>query len=181
MTGDFHEVVKKISGYNVVPISTEHLILDVLSDGLDALVSKAKYTVYRYGRINEVGKELEREVSDIVNKSMGFVIIPHSQRVGYPDMRVNAKEGLPTFIEVKVTTVTEGELDTQRRFYMSSGNKIQDNGHHLLVLLYVKAEGDGFKLKAWRINDLYDLQVSFKGEYNASSKDFARLKVLRHS
>ncbi|MDE0399811.1 MAG: hypothetical protein OXL96_18620 [Candidatus Poribacteria bacterium] len=176
----FHEVVMQLSGHAVVPVNDNHVILDVLSGGLDTLLTKSKYTLYKYKRINEVGKSLEGEILDILDKNSEIETVPVGQHVGYPDMCARTG-GTFTYLEVKVTGVLEGETDTQRRFYMSSGKKIKHDGHHLLVLLYLEAEGAGFRLRSWRINDLYNLQVGIKKEYNASSRDFAMLRTLRHS
>lgn len=176
----FHEVIRELSGYDAVPIDTDHPILDTLSRGLASLLSKSKFVKYQYKRINEIGTELEREVSDILGKNPEIEVQPFGQRVGYPDMCAKIR-GTHVFLEVKATTALEKDTDSQRRFYISSGRKIRHDGHHVLVLLYVKSEGEGFRLRAWRVNDLYDLQIRLKNEYNANSQDFAKLKILCHS
>ena len=181
VTDDFHKVVLKLSEHEVIPIAEDHPVLNILSRGLDALVDKSKYTLYRRKRVNEVGKSLEREVYDILDNNQSVDIAPYSQHVGYPDMFGRIPGHAPFFVEVKITAVREDDTDSQRRFYLSSGRKIKNNGHHLLILLYMREDGDAHRLKAWRINDLYDLQISLKREYNAGSDDFARLRTLRHS
>ena len=154
-----------------------------MSKGLNDILSKSKYTKYEYKRINDLGKSLENEIKGIIKNNNEVKLIPFSQHMGYPDLRLEINNEI-IFIEIKTTSQTEEFNSTQRVFYYTNGNKISDDGYHLLIQLFVEASPNNpnsFTLKKWKIKDLYSLNVSLKKEYNASYRDLNNLPILSNS
>ncbi len=180
MSVEFHSLIKDTCDKTVLQTQKSHPILKILSNGLNIILRKSKYTRYEDRRINDLGKSLEQEIKDIITHDNDIKLIPYSQHLGYPDLRVQI-HGKVVFIEIKTTSKEENFDSTQRVFYYTNGNKISDDGYHLLIQLFLEASPsnpNSYIFKKWRIRDLYSLSVSLKREYNASYRDLNNLPVL---
>ena len=182
----FPDLVSKLSGCNVIAINPPHPLINTLEKGLNDMVSRAKYTRYHGGRVNEVGRSLEAEIRAIIESSGVATIERPGQAAGYPDMSLKAKDGTRYYLEIKTTTESRNKPSALRAFYISSGKKITWDAHHLLVHLYVTqipsvGKMSEFKLVGWVINDLYGLSLRPKLEYNASHADMSTLSTLASS
>ncbi len=179
----FSELVKTSCNRTVFETEKDHPILKILSKGLNDIIQKSKYTRYEGGRINDLGKSLEHEIKDIIEHNNDIELLPYSQHMGYPDLRLKINSKI-VFIEIKTTAKEEGFNSTQRVFYYTNGNKITDDGHHLLIQLFLKSSlsnPNSYIFKKWKIKDLYSLSIGLKKEYNASYRDLNNLPVLCNS
>lgn len=176
----FSDLVKDSCQKDVRQIDRGHPILKLLSKGLDGILKKSAYTRYEDRRINDLGKSLETEIKSIIENSSECKIIPYSQHMGYPDLRLEINDDI-VFIEIKTTSKDENFSSTQRVFYFTNGNKITSNGYHILVQLFLEPSPNNpnsYQFKKWKIKDLHSLNINLKQEYNASYKDLHELPTL---
>ncbi len=179
----FSELVSTSCGKSVVEIKKNHPILEILSQGLNTILSKSKYTRYEDKRINDLGRALEQEIKDIIKNHKDVELLPYSQHVGYPDLRLKIQNDI-VFIEIKTSSKDDNFKSTQRVFYYTNGNKISADGYHLLIQLFLKPSPNNpnsYIFKKWRISDLFSLKIGLKSEYNASYKDLNELPILCNS
>ncbi len=182
----FPALVHRLSGHAVIAIDPRHPLIDTLEKGLNGMLSRARYTRYHGGRVNEVGRSLEAEIRGIIESSGVASIERQRQAAGYPDMSLRARDGTRCYLEIKTTTESANRPSTLRAFYISSGNKITSDAHHLLVHLYVTqiptvGKKSEFQLNGWVIKDLHGLALRPKLEYNASHADMSALSTLASS
>jgi len=176
-------LVKDSCKKTVFKTKKNHPILKILSKGLNDIIAKSKYTRYEDRRINDLGKSLEQEIRDIIKHDGEIELIPYSQHMGYPDLRLKINNEI-VFIEIKTTSKYDGFNSTQRVFYYTNGNKITDDGYHLLIQLFLEpspTNPNSYIFKKWKIKDLYSLNVILKKEYNASYRDLNSLPALCNS
>ena len=176
----FPDIVKMLSGHDVIPTPSDHPVLRLLASELDLLLGKQTYTAYTAKRVNEVGSQLEKEIRDIVSRGGSLQAMP---RQGYPDMLVEFPGHESVYIEVKTTTKAPDEKSSFRAFYLSTGKKITRCASHVLVRLFLEQVSSTgmqsmFKLASWEVQDLHCLRLRLKKEYNASPNDMSQLPTL---
>ena len=135
------------------------------------------------GRPNELGNYLERVLMSRLDESLHFSVdMPrteqgHKQAVGYPDgIIIDELRNVVAYFDVNIFQ-EKTRTSTLRSFYYQPTNqsKISHDAPHFLVGFVVDSLGDNnrspFIIKDYEIVDIYDLEVNFKAEFNASNRD----------
>ena len=112
-------------------------------------------------RYNECGNDME----NVLKKSSNGKLTGLGQAAGYPDL---IDEIGQYYLECKVAAADS--IDSSfRSFYLSTLKKIKKSQPHLLVC-FKHRDGKLSKDDEPIVRDLYDLELTMKQEWNASSK-----------
>ena len=182
----FRDVINAATGYKIIPFDdNSNQILEEIRSWLDGNLSELSNLIEMdyVGRPNELGNYLERVLMARLDESLNFSVeMPrteqgHKQAVGYPDgIIVDQRRDLVAYFDVKIFQ-EKTRKSTLRSFYYQPTNqsKISHDAPHFLVGFVVDSLGDNnrspFIIKDYEIVDIYDLEVNFKAEFNASNKD----------
>ena len=182
----FRDVINAATGYKIIPFDdNSNQILEEIKSWLDENLNELSNLIEMdyVGRPNELGNYLERVLMARLDESLNFSVdMPrteqgHKQAVGYPDgIIVDQRRDLVAYFDVKIFQ-EKTRTSTLRSFYYQPTNqsKISHNAPHFLVGFVVDSLGDNnrspFIIKDYEIVDIYDLEVNFKAEFNASNKD----------
>lgn len=173
----FHELVQATSGYELQKLNLsnpeEKIVFDTICNAAKNLIKYTKRTKTRYqgNRANDVGKRIEEVfVEELKKTELKPKLLSKS---GYPDIRIETNTGKIFFLESKA--VSSSMDSTFRSFYYSNGNKIDANGHHLLIAWNITEEESKYwRVESWNLIDLYDLELATKLEFHASNKQLYR-------
>jgi hypothetical protein len=180
----FREVVKESSGFEVVPMTEDaedKELMRQLQYALSSFMTLAEKSNMRFAgnRINDVGKNFENVLTNQIERTS--IEIKPLRSSGYPDYRLKQGDRI-TYLDIKATGDPDSEESTFRTFYYSSGRKLDRDGRHLLVKFQMKEEQPkSWKVAAWEIKDLYNLEVGLKTEFNTGFAGIAKVKTLDSS
>ena len=182
----FRDVIEAATGYKIIPFDgNSNQILEDIKSWLDGNLNELSNLIEMdyVGRPNELGNYLERVLMARLDESLNFSVdMPrteqgHKQAVGYPDgIIVDQRRDLVAYFDVKIFQ-EKTRTSPLRSFYYQPTNqsKISHDAPHFLVGFVVDSLGDNnrspFIIKDYEIVDIYDLEVNFKAEFNASNKD----------
>ena len=182
----FRDVINAATGYKIIPFDdNSNRILEEIKSWLDVNLNDLSNLIEMdyVGRPNELGNYLERVLMARLDESLNFSVdMPrteqgHKQAVGYPDgIIVDQRRNVVAYFDVKIFQ-EKTRKSTLRSFYYQPTNqsKISHDAPHFLVGFVVDSLGDNnrspFIIKDYEIVDIYDLEVNFKAEFNASNKD----------
>ena len=182
----FRDVINAATGYKIIPFDgNSNQILEDIKSWLDVNLNELSNLIEMdyVGRPNELGNYLERVLMARLDESLNFSVdMPrteqgHKQAVGYPDgIIVDQRRDLVAYFDVKIFQ-EKTRTSPLRSFYYQPTNqsKISHDAPHFLVGFVVDSLGDNnrspFIIKDYEIVDIYDLEVNFKAEFNASNKD----------
>jgi hypothetical protein len=182
----FSDVIRESTGFEVIPIDEENEEdKELLRHIRYALASFVRLTVkaeqrFRGNRINEVGRRFENMIVEEVKKTP--IEIRKLGSGGYPDFELRQGQNRMTYLEIKSTADPKSEESTFRAFYYSSGRKVQSDARHLLVKVQMQEESNKYwKVLAWELHDLSNLQVGLKTEFNTSFAGMAKANLLDSS
>lgn len=182
----FRDVVKAATGHTILPFDeTSSRILADIRSWLDQHLSELSNLIEMdyVGRPNELGNFLERVLLARLDESLSLSVdMPtteqgHKQAVGYPDgVIVDHSTGQVVYFDVKIFQ-EKTRTSSLRSFYYQPTNqsKILHDAPHFLVGFVVESlSGDNrppFIIKDYELVDIYNLEVNFKAEFNASNQD----------
>ena len=169
----FSTVVKKSTGFDVIPInlqdSSDKMLIDTLNKIFKDFLKTSTSTRSRYqgDRINEVGRRIEDGLVHEMNKQP--LAVKKLPRTGYPDIEIAYTDHV-TYLEMKTSAVKV--KSGFRYFYYTNSGKINAVARHLLLDISVSQESKGYwKIDDWALSDLSKLNVRLKNEFNASKSD----------
>jgi len=189
-TERFSEIIKKLSGYVVVPFDKNDKEDQELLNRLE-LVCKLSIKLMKEKPIlrkrpNEAGNDAEEYVIDALNE-YGLKTIPFKKKVGYPDILFYDKQR-PNYLEIKTYDFEQEGKSSMRTFYLSPAEnfKIKYDAHHFLISFAMKSEPKNnlleFEPQKFKIVTLDNLECKLKYEYNADNSDLYNEKsILRES
>jgi hypothetical protein len=182
----FDEVVRAASGHEIIPINMgereDRELIRHLSTALNNFVRISERSGSRFTgrRINDVGSNLENQIVGEIGKTP--LDIEKLGRSGYPDFKMKQQSGRYSYLEIKTSGNIHQDITNYRMFYFSSGDKITEDGRHLLLQILMQEETRGYwKVISWDLHDLSGLMVRLKTEFNAGFSDFEATTLLASS
>lgn len=182
----FRDVINAATGHQIIPFDdNSNQILEEIKSWLDLNLKELSNLIEMdyVGRPNELGNYLERVLMARLDESLNFSVdMPrteqgHKQATGYPDgIIVDHMRNQVVYFDVKIFQ-EKTRNTTLRSFYYQPTNqsKILHNAPHFLVGFVVESlSGDNrspFIIKDYELVDIYNLEVNFKAEFNASNRD----------
>lgn len=177
---DFSDLVSGKSDYEIIPLEPDNPkdedLVDAISSASNTLLDRYKRSNRRVNqnRANEVGNTLEDEFIDVMEseaakKNLDYTI-EKLGRAGYPDIMIVGPNDRLTYLEMKATSA---EWDaTGRRFYYTTGKKLEGDGRHLLLGMHIEEKSDHhWTVNGWKLADLMHLEANLKIEFNATNQD----------
>jgi hypothetical protein len=192
----FPEVIELTTGHQVLPVDKKAragLLLE-LGTAFDATIralNTPSHPIHTAGRINEASRFLEDELRRQLNAIPGWTCkIPRTemdreQRSGYPDLRVETRNGTVFFLDPKLYA-RGSRASSLRTFYYEpkalTGKIHEDAMHLLLGIEHSGADARHLRLQKWELVDLSGLKVQLKAEFQASNRDvYSDRTVIAHS
>jgi hypothetical protein len=176
---DFSWIVKLSTGHNIIPIDSSSELdkefIEILNGILRKFLKTSTSTRSRYqgNRINEVGRRIEETIVNEMDKLP--LSVNRLGKTGYPDIEISYNNTI-SYLEMKTSSVKV--KSGFRYFYFTSGDKIKNDAHHLLLDVAVTQENPGYwKVDKWSLSDLSKLTVRLKNEFNASKTDLMNEKA----
>lgn len=183
----FAEVIAATAGHRLLPIDAEASadaeILAAVSRALDAALAEMNADgspVRGLRRINEASRFFEDALREALDAMPGFACaVPEAangraQRSGYPDLRLeHLASARVTYLDPKLFEETSAD-STLRTFYYeprAETNKIDADGHHLLLGISHDGNDGGWRFTGWKIVDLARFRVRLKAEFQGSNRD----------
>lgn len=181
----FSEVVRAATGHSVreVDRAIEAKNLAVIAEVIDravAEINRGGHAFQAAGRINEASGPVEDEIVRQFQSETGWKVefAPTAdgkvQRAGYPDLRLQAPDGLIYYLDPKLIQAGNRRSSFRTFYYEPRRNtgKINDSAAHLLVgLVHNEKPGPGLRLTSWELVDLARLPVRLKAEFQASNRE----------
>ena len=114
----FHEVIKELTGYNVIRVAEATVTTDRLLDILDQVSRKAGSDMIEDPMVssspNKVGNYIERRIQNALRNEDSVSVVPMSYSTGYPDIKANLTDTRETmFIECKTFGIGKGSLSNE--------------------------------------------------------------------
>lgn len=177
---EFSPVIEGITGYKVKKYNSrsnkDRAILEQLKKMADIVLKEVNKNGIESSRANEVGNKIEPFVKDALN-SLGLKAdTPKTQNgkkqsSGYPDLSFYDKNDRLNYLECKTYNIKNINT-SQRSFYLSPSTnpKISEEAHHFGISFEIFKDKNIYKVKSWKILDLYWLKLKIKYEFNADNK-----------
>ncbi len=186
----FSEVISATSGKRVIPIDRHDAdtarILKRIGAALDTVLAEMNSTgspAKKQKRVNEMSKFFEDAIMENLRGVEGFECgVPrtaagHSQRSGYPDIRlVDKATGRVFYLDPKLFAKGSSR-SSLRTFYFTpkrETNKVNDDAHHLIVGIEHEKTGAEVRFTRWELVDLSGFRVKLKAEFEGSNADIYR-------
>ena len=182
----FRDVINAATGYKIIPFDgNSNQILEEIKSWLDGNLNELSNLIERdyVGRPNELGNYLERVLMARLDQSLNFSVdMPateqgHKQAAGYPDGIIfDSMRNQVVYFDVKIFQ-EKTRNNTLRSFYYQPTNQskiLHDAPHFLIGFVVESLSGDNrspFIIRDYELVDIYNLEVNFKAEFNASNKD----------
>ena len=173
----FRDIVVDETKYEVIPATTEQM-----ADAKSCAILARDYQIDNNGNVfkDKNGKERERfnecgnDMECVLKESSKDKLCGLNQSAGYPDL-INDKKGY--YLECKFANADK--INTSfRSFYLSTLTKITKSQAHILVC-FKHRNGKLSKDDEPVIQDLYDLELTLKVEWNASNKDVYPTNLIK--
>ncbi len=190
----WRDVIKASTGKEVLKFNPEtHYAINILDQWISENFKLLQEIGETYsGRVNEFGNFLEQKVeenfrhSELIFKPTENVL-GRVQSVGYPDYKLSYLTNT-IYGDCKVVS-TNTISSSQRSFYYQptkTGKILEDAPHFLLMFIREqkknsKNKNDNsppFRIIDYKIVDLYDFNIEFKAEFQASNIETFNLKKL---
>ncbi len=186
----FSDVISATSGKRVLPVDPKDAdtarILKTIGGALDTVLAEMNTTgspAKKQRRVNEMSKFFENAIMANLRGIEGFeCAVPrtaagHSQRSGYPDLRlVDKATGRVFYLDPKL--YAKGSRHSSlRTFYFTpkrETNKVNDDASHLIVGIEHEKAGAEVKFTRWELIDLSAFRVRLKAEFEGSNADMYR-------
>ena len=190
----FSDVISATSGKRVIPVDRKDAetarVLKSIGAALDTVLAEMNTTgsaVKKQKRVNEMSKFFEDSIMENLRGMEGFeCTVPktsagHSQRSGYPDLRlVDKATGRIFYLDPKL--YAKGSRHSSlRTFYFTpkrETNKVNDDAHHLIVGIEHEKTGAEVKFTHWELIDLSSFRVRLKAEFEGSNADMYREEAV---
>ena len=186
----FSDVISATSGKRVLPVDRKDAdtarILKTIGAALDTVIAEMNTTgspAKKQKRVNEMSKFFEDSIMENLRGVEGFeCTVPkttagHSQRSGYPDLRlVDKATGRIFYLDPKL--YAKGSRSSSlRTFYFTpkrETNKVNDDAHHVIIGIEHEKTGAEIKFTRWELIDLSSFRVRLKAEFEGSNADMYR-------
>ena len=184
-TKPFYQVIKDLTGYKVFPLTNADAGLPAIINTLRRVAKKVaddiKRTSITRPRPNEVGHDVKKRVSNILQTEKNVNVIPMTNKAGYPDFKIRIADEI-YFLECK-TFQSDQKKKSMRSFYCSDGpsirEKINCDAIHILMSFEMRNQGNKYTPLSYRLVDLYDLPCTLKKEWNSSNTElYAAGRIL---
>jgi hypothetical protein len=169
----FPLIVNLSTGFKILPFNKDDPkdkeFMKILTGILKRFLKTSTSTRSRYegGRVNEVGRRIEKGLVNEMDKPP--LSVKQLAQPGYPDIEISYENSL-IYLEMKTSSIKI--KSGFRYFYYTSGTKIKTNAKHLLLDITVTEETPRYwKVDTWALSDLSKLKVKLKNEFNASKSD----------
>tara|TARA_Y100000991_G_C21859802_1_gene300399 strand:- start:30 stop:668 length:639 start_codon:yes stop_codon:yes gene_type:complete len=182
----FRDVIDAATGQKIMPFDdNSNQILEEIKSWLDGNLNELSNLIEMdyVGRPNELGNYLERVLIARLDESLNFSVdMPtteqgHKQAAGYPDGIIfDSMRNQVVYFDVKIFQ-EKTRNTTLRSFYYQPTNQskiLHDAPHFLIGFVVESLSGDNrspFIIRDYELVDIYNLEVNFKAEFNASNKD----------
>ena len=187
MIQTFHELVKKLTGYGVIPLEDAKVDFNEFSVMLQRVAERSANALEENPivrpRSNEVGNDVKKYVINSLEEERGVSVMPMRYKMGYPDIKIqlNATAEI-IFLECKTFGLGKKD-DSMRSFYLSPGKaittKVDCNAPHTMISFEMSQNGNIFTPVAYKLIDLYDVPCKLKKEWHAKNQDlYADQRVL---
>ncbi len=171
----FHEVIRRICGYEVIPLSRADTYNKTLLESLERVAKQSMKQMIanpiERSRPNEVGNDVESYVKQNLQIEAEFRVVNMRQSTGYPDIMVRVNEERIVYIECK--TFNPRTVNTSfRSFYLSPSPtfKIQHDAVHIAISFGMNRNGNLYTPFEYKLIDLYDLPCDLKLEWNSDNR-----------
>jgi hypothetical protein len=130
----FPTVIKKSTGFDVIPINIhdcyDKMLIDTLNKIFKDFLKTSTSTRSRYqgDRINEVGRRIEDALVHEMNKQP--LTVKKLPKTGYPDIEISQTDRI-TYLEMKTSAVKV--KSSFRYFSYTNSGKIKAVARHLLL------------------------------------------------
>ena len=185
----FRDVILAATDHQILPFddSTRAIVKEVDSWICANFANLSKQIQFEYeGRPNELGNYLERILMISLERDLPTITCEmprtaegRAQAVGYPDGVLVAGNHV-LYFDVKIYQAKTKDT-TLRSFYFQPTNqsKIHHDAPHFLIGFEVESLGGNnrspFRIVDYSIVDIYDMNVSFKAEFNTNNKNIYNL------
>ncbi len=186
----FSDVISATSGKRVIPVDRKDAetarVLKKIAAALDTVLAEMNTTgspAKKQKRVNEMSKFFEDSIMENLRGIEGFeCTVPktsagHSQRSGYPDLRlVDKATGRIFYLDPKLYA-KGSRRSSLRTFYFTpkrETNKVNDDAYHLIVGIEHEKTGADVKFTHWELIDLSSFRVRLKAEFEGSNADMYR-------
>jgi len=178
----FTDLVAATTNYSVLKLdltnnSDDKQLYDQIICSANDLIKYGLKTRHRFqgDRINDIGKAIEEVfVQELRKTKFTPELLAKS---GYPDMKITDQTGRVTYLESKA--VSKGWNSSFRSFYYLDGKKITSDARHLLIAWDLIEETPKYwRIKGWKLLDLFNLRVKTKLEFNSSNKELYQKELI---
>ncbi len=187
MTRPFHEVIKELTGYEIIPVNNSMIGKAQLCATLQRVAKKAAKEMIKKPivrpRPNEVGNDIEIYVKNVLKIDSKIEDLNVGPNTGYPDIKAKIRKTAEiVFLECK-TFGTGKEMSSMRTFYLSPGPavrlKVDCDALHIAISYEMSRQGNEFTPLTYKLVDLYDLPCNLKQEWQSSNKElYAGKRIL---
>ena len=185
MRKPFHEIIREISGNQVIPFnikdSRDVQLCKDINQVCMTICQTLKEAPIQSERINEVGNKIEPYVIDVFNEIDGYkASVPMGKVTGYPDVLIEEHDNRYSYIECK--TYNRNSIDSSFRSFYFSGSKtfkVEHDARHLVLgFEIVLVAEQQFRPVGFKMVDAYNLLCTLKEEWNSNNKLLYGLPLL---
>lgn len=190
----FAEVVLATTGHTVRPVNptTEANHLRAIEGAIARAVERINQGGHAFQaatRINEASGPIEEEIlrQFALEPAWKAEFAPTAdgkiQRAGYPDLRLQAPDGLVYYLDPKLIQENNRQSSFRTFYYepRRETGKINDDAAHLLVgFMHNEAPGAARRILAWDLVDVAAMPVRLKAEFQASNREIYRPEAILH-
>jgi len=197
---EYRRIIRSVlEAFQSVPF---HVIIEVATDNkaepfdlsaeedkqlVDELKLLADITMRHYNanpinisRPNEVSNFLEKEVPSLFHRNRSrfsaVTDVKHLGGSGYPDLLVTDSFGRCIYVDIKATQ--RPDSGSPRDFYITplteTRRKVTSDGKHCALGFVISGEPYNFRTFAWKLVDLYNVNLRMKPEFNCSNTELYR-------
>jgi hypothetical protein len=187
----FREVIFASTGQQVLRFNArcgaDQRVMKAIADACRALIDEIKNPedpVHQIQRINEVSAQLENRIAIAIQNHPGLTCEAplnaqgKAQRSGYPDLEIiDLQTGRVYYLDPKLHH-RDSRSSSFRTFYYEAKThtrKVNRDAVHLLLgITHGGRENGKWSVLSWSLVDLYDFEIGFKAEFQASNRDLYR-------
>jgi len=173
----FNELIPLLTGFSVLPVdmNEEQMSEKItkLKEGFDYTKEIVNETGIAASSMNRLGMKMRDVVIQGLNKVNGIQArVSQTQSgssSGYPRIQVKINDDSPPFYLTPKTTNIESS-GSPRDFYLSISEeyKVNANGFHLIVWIYVLKKEGLYFIDHWELFDIQNITIGMKSEFNST-------------
>lgn len=185
MSKPFHEIIREISGNQVVPFNIKDSRDVQLSKDINrvcmTICQTLKEMPIQSKRINEVGNKIKPYVINEFNEIDGYrASVPTGKVAGCPDILIVEEDDRYSYIQCK--TYNRNSIDSPFRSFYFSGSetfKVKHDARHLVLgFEMVLVAEQQFRPVGFKMVDAYNLLCTLKEEWNSNNRLLYGLPLL---